>query len=135
MENPATILDSVILVLSPQINSTTTAEEADPQKKHLFEVFPQHTMGILDETDTKSLPSLVYPSASPLMESSAFATDGDHSDEGLITIPTHDMVWALNNFHHYAPAIESCQQRRAADWARTQLFIDDHYERHEDVEL
>ncbi|KAF8156325.1 hypothetical protein K438DRAFT_1777568 [Mycena galopus ATCC 62051] len=78
--------------------------------------------------------SLVYPSASPLMESSALATDGDHSDKGLITIPTHDMVRALNNFRHYAPAIKSCQQRRAADWARTQLFIDDHYEQHEDVE-
>ncbi|KAF8144163.1 hypothetical protein K438DRAFT_1993143 [Mycena galopus ATCC 62051] len=84
--------------------------------------------------DTESLPSLVYTSASPLMESSALATYGDHSDEGLITIPTHDMVWALNNFRHYAPTIESCQQRRAVDWARTQLFIDDHYEQHEDVE-
>ncbi|KAF8144154.1 hypothetical protein K438DRAFT_1993134 [Mycena galopus ATCC 62051] len=42
MENPTTILDSAILVLGPQINSTTTAEEAEPQKKHLFEVFPQH---------------------------------------------------------------------------------------------
>ncbi|KAJ7212756.1 hypothetical protein B0H12DRAFT_1242386 [Mycena haematopus] len=65
---------------------------------------------------------------------SSLAGDTAEQEEGYVMIPTQEIVRELMELRCHAPSAESDATLRAANWARTQLSIDDVYEHQARIE-